>query len=331
MKHVIANLLKNVENGKMNRRRLIEVLGLGAGAAFAGSVVPKAVAAFAASAARKAITNSKDLKAVSWDHLSFDVADVARSRDFYVDLFGMKVTWDDGVQSELDFGNPSVVDSLYIRKVKPGQQVSVDHLAWKVERFTKDGSEAQLKQLGLSPTDDGPAAWNVKDPDGFTVQVVARTGGWPGGAVKGAKVEDGQKNLSSLPAPSGKGFKAVGAIVYLYVTDIAKSRDFYLNLFGMKVAYYKPDEPNAECFLRFGGNDGLVLRKSPRSDNKAYVDHFAVVVAGYDKDAMEAELNRRGLAPQPDTQLAWSIHDPDGYRIAVGGKGLLKGKEPSGA
>jgi lactoylglutathione lyase len=317
MERVIAKLLKDFENGQMSRRQLIQSLALAATAASAASAKPKA-----ANAA------SKGFKAVAWNHLSYDVTDVAKTRDFYVDLFGMRTTWDDGKQSELDFGNPSAVDSLYIRKVKPGNKVSVDHLAWSVEDFTKDGSEAQLKQLGLSYTDDGPVAWNVKDPDGFTTQIVASTGGWPGGAVKGAKIEDGQKNLANIPVPSGKGFKAIGAVVYLYVTDIARSRDFYTNLYGMKVSYYQPEE---ECFLRFGGNDGFCLRKSQRSDNKAYVDHFSILVANYNKDAVEGELKRRGLDPQPDTKFAWRIHDPEGYTIAVGGKGLLMGKEASGA
>ena len=316
MEHIIAKLLKDVENGKISRRRLMQGLGFTAAAAFAPSAAPAAM------------TGGKGFKAIAWNHLSYDVADYARSRDFYVDLFGMRTTWDDGVRCELDFGNPAAVDSLYLRKVKPGQQASVDHLAWSVENFTKDGSEAQLKQLGLSYTDDGPFGWTVKDPDGFTTQIMANTGNWPAGAVKDAKIEDGQKNLKNLPQPSGKGFEAIGAIIYLYVTDIAKSRDFYTNLYGSKVIYSKPEQ---ECFLRFGGNDGLCLRKSQRNDHNAYVDHFAIVIADYKKDLVEAELKRRGLTPQPDGKVAWSIHDPDGFMIALGEKGLLMGKESSGA
>lgn len=151
------------------------------------------------------------------------------------------------------------------------------------------------------------------------------------GAVKGAKIEDGQHHLDAIPEPSGKGFKAIGAIVYLYVTDIAKSRDFYSSLYGMKVTYYKAEEPNSECFLRFGQNDGLCLRKSQRGDNKAYVDHFAIVIANYKKDAVEVELKRRGLNPQPDGNVAWSIHDVDNFPITVGGAGLLSGKGAAGA
>jgi hypothetical protein len=94
MEDSIAKLLKDLEKEKMDRRRLVQGLGITAAAAFAAAVAPKAAAA------------SKGFKAVAWNHISYTVADVARSRDFYVDLFGMTPTWDDGIQSELDFGDP---------------------------------------------------------------------------------------------------------------------------------------------------------------------------------------------------------------------------------
>jgi catechol 2,3-dioxygenase-like lactoylglutathione lyase family enzyme len=319
MEDSIAKLLKHVEKGKMDRRRVVHGLGLTAAAAFAGIAAPRAVAA------------SKGFKAVAWNHISFNVADVARSRDFYLDLFGMKPTWDDGIQSELDFGDPSAVDSLYIRKVKPGSKVGVDHLAWSVENWVKDRAEAELKRLGLNPTPGGPVTWNVKDPDGFTVQIIAKTGGFPGGVVPGSKIDDGRKNLKQIPAPSGKGFKAIGAVVVLHVTDVARSREFYSSLLGMKVIYYKSEEPNSECLLRFGSNDALLLRKSQRLDDKPNIDHLAIVVANYNADAVEAELKHRGLAPEPQTKFAWTVHDPDGYMIAVAGQGLLKVQGSLGA
>ena len=323
---------------RIDRRHVIQALGFGATAALAASAVPKVASAFASRALPATMARSnKDLKAVGWDHLSFDVMDVAKSRDWYVDLFGMKVTWDDGTpnkpptNSELDFGAPLLLDSLYVRKTKPGQNTMVDHLAWKIEHFTKSGSEAEMKEIGLNPTDDGPLGWSVKDPDGYTAQIIAKTGGWPGGAVKDAKIEEGQHYLDTIPKPSGKSFKSIGAVVYLYVTDIAKSRDFYSNLFWLKEIYYKAEEPDSECFLRFGQNDGLCLRKSQRGDNKAYVDHFAIVIADYKKDAVGAELKRRGLDPQPDGNVGWRIRDLENFPISVGGTGLLSGKAAAGA
>jgi catechol 2,3-dioxygenase-like lactoylglutathione lyase family enzyme len=319
MEDCLAKLLMDVEKGTMDRRRLMQGLGLSAAAAIAAIAVPRAGAA------------GEGFKAVAWNHISHNVSDVAKSRDFYVDLFGMKPTWDDGIQSELDFGDPSAADSLYLGKVKPGNKVGVDHLAWSVDNWVKDRAEAELKRLGLNPTPGGPVTWNVKDPDGFTVQIIAKTGGFPGGVVPGSKIDDGRKNLKEIPAPSGKGFKAIGAVVTLHVSDIARSRDFYSRLLGMKVIYYNSEEPNSECFLRFGSNDALILRKSQPVDNKPNIDHLAIVVANYNADAAETELKRRGLAPEPQTKFAWTIHDSDGYPILVAGQGVLKGKAGFGA
>jgi catechol 2,3-dioxygenase-like lactoylglutathione lyase family enzyme len=243
----------------------------------------------------------------------------------------MKPTWDDGIQSELDFGDPSALDSIYIRKVKPGNLVGVDHLAWSVDNWVKDRAEAELKRLGLNPTPGGPVTWNVKDPDSFTVQIIGKTGGFPGGVATGSKIDDGRKNLKEIPAPSGKGFKAIGAVVTLHVSDIARSRDFYSSLLGMKVVHYKLEGANSECILRFGSNDALILRKSLQIDNKPNVDHLAIVVANFNADAVEAELKHRGLAPEPKTKFAWTIHDTDGYPISLAGQGVLKGKGDFGA
>lgn len=319
MEDCLAELLMDVEKGTMDRRRLTQGLGLSAAAAIAAIAVPRAGAA------------GEGFKAVAWNHISHNVSDVAKSRDFYVDLFGMKPTWDDGIQTELDFGDPLTVDSLYLRKVKPGNKVGVDHLAWSVDNWVKDRAEAELKRLGLNPTPGGPVTWNVKDPDGFTVQIIAKTGGFPGGVVPGSKIDDGRKNLKEIPAPSGKGFKAIGAVVTLHVSDTARSRDFYSRLLGMKVIYYNPEEQNSECFLRFGSNDALILRKSQQIDNKPNIDRLAIVVANYNADAAETELKRRGLAPEPQTKFAWTIHDSDGYPILVAGQGVLKGKAGFGA
>jgi len=94
----------------------------------------------------------------------------------------------------------------------------------------------------------------------------------------------------------------------------------------MKVIYYKPEELNSECFLRFGSNDALLLRRSQQLDDKPNIDHLTIVVANYNAHAVEAELKHRGLAAGPQTKFAWTVHDPDGYTIAVAGQGLLKGQ-----
>ena len=87
MEHIIGKLLKDFEEGKMNRRQLIQSLALAASAA--GAAVPAAAG------------DSKGFKTLSVNHISYVVADYTKTRDFYVDLMGMKPVHDDGKQCSL--------------------------------------------------------------------------------------------------------------------------------------------------------------------------------------------------------------------------------------
>ena len=110
-------------------------------------------------------------KATAVNHISYNTADYAKSRDFFMDYFGIKLTFDDGKGCALEFGNPKSPDSLYIRNVKPDQKANVDHLAYSVAGFELKKVEADLKSHGLEPKFDGDAAWTVHDPDGYTFQL----------------------------------------------------------------------------------------------------------------------------------------------------------------
>src|SRR3954464_15368785 len=90
MEQLIAKLLQDFEQGKMNRRQLIRSL---------------AVAASAAAAGTPAAAQGKGFKAVTVNHISYQVADYTKTRDFYKDLLGMTVSKDDGRQCNMSFGD----------------------------------------------------------------------------------------------------------------------------------------------------------------------------------------------------------------------------------
>jgi hypothetical protein len=60
---------------------------------------------------------------------------------------------------------------LTIRRRSPAG--TLDHFAIGIERFNKDAVIRDLKQRGASPREEGDAGLRVKDPDGFSVQVLA--------------------------------------------------------------------------------------------------------------------------------------------------------------
>src|ERR1700686_4374320 len=113
MKQNIAGLRKAFENGKIDRRQLMQALGLTAAAAFAASVSPE-VTAFAGGGAQAAMAGGGMLlKAVAYNHINYQVADYAKVRDFYVNLYGMKLVYDDGKQCSVECGDPP--SAIYIR------------------------------------------------------------------------------------------------------------------------------------------------------------------------------------------------------------------------
>src|SRR5947209_5280288 len=135
MEHIIANLLKDFELGRMSRRQLIQSLALTATAA-------SAVGAAGASTASAA---GKGFKAIAVNHISYQVADYAKTRDFYADLLGMKVSHDDGKQAYLEFGDHGTW--LLPRNAREGTAPPrVDHIAYTIDSWNKDEVAEELKR-----------------------------------------------------------------------------------------------------------------------------------------------------------------------------------------
>ena len=162
MEHIIANLLSDFERGKMSRRQLIQSLALTATAASAVGATSVGAAAAAA--------DGKGFKAVAVNHISYQVADYARTRDFYASLLGMKVSHDDGKQAYLSFGDHGTW--LLPRNARqPGTAPKVDHIAYTIEDWDKDKVKAELERRGLDARPDTDDSFHVKDPDGFDLQI----------------------------------------------------------------------------------------------------------------------------------------------------------------
>lgn len=156
MKNVVIDLLDQFERGKISRRHLVHSLVAGIAATSAG------VSALGATAA------GRGFKVVAVNHISYGVADYARTRDFYADLFGMRVSGDNGKQCALSFGDTFIIP----RKTRqPDDKPFVDHIAYTLEDWDKAAVEAELRRRGLEPRPDTEDSFHIKDPDGFDVQI----------------------------------------------------------------------------------------------------------------------------------------------------------------
>jgi len=156
MEHIIAKLLHEFEQGKLSRRDLIKNLTVAATAVSAATATPAAAA------------ESKVLPATNFNHVSYQVTDYTKARDFYAGLFGMKVSEDNGKQCRLTFGN----NILIVRNRQPAPKV--DHIAYTLANWDQD-KEAyaeELKRRGHKIVQgDTKTSLHILDPDGFEVQM----------------------------------------------------------------------------------------------------------------------------------------------------------------
>jgi catechol 2,3-dioxygenase-like lactoylglutathione lyase family enzyme len=158
MEALISSLVRDFETGKLSRRELIRSLAITVSAA--------SIAAPAAPS-----EEAGGFKAVGVNHISYGVADYARTRDFYADLLGMSVKDDDGKQCTLAFGDSFIVAR---RSQDPESKPLVDHFAITIDTWDRAAVEAELKKRGLEPRPDTDDSFIVKDPDGFRLQISGR-------------------------------------------------------------------------------------------------------------------------------------------------------------
>ena len=152
MQVFIERMLNDFERGTLSRRQLAATLaGL---AATAATPVPALAAA--------------SLKAITLNHVTVRVPDLAKTSKFYQDFFGMTLA-----QQSETIHILSVGKSFFGIEQKPGA-AALDHYDFGLEGFDAKAMRAKVAAHGLSITpgsrgDDESFKFN--DPDGFVVQV----------------------------------------------------------------------------------------------------------------------------------------------------------------
>jgi catechol 2,3-dioxygenase-like lactoylglutathione lyase family enzyme len=324
-----------LKNFEVDRRQALQWLGLMATGACVGNAIPKLAFAFAGRAPQAGATGGRAFPVTTVNHLNMTSANYARSRDFYVDLFGMRVAWDDGRQCALEFGSLTSPNGIYIRPLtKPGEKPTIGHFAFGIPNFMaqKAAMKAEMERRDVKNIRaDGEVGWSCDDPAGYPLNIWVPEKDkamFPGAAGPceiaasekcKAAFESGLKNLRAAPKPRSKSFHPAGfSFIILNVPDVAKERDFYRDLLGMKIISDQSQTSGAaECSLRFGKNT-LVLRKLANPAGKPFCNRFGLKVTD-DPVAVEAELKRRGLQSEIDSKDGTLIVDPDGYRVGVNG------------
>lgn len=95
--------------------------------------------------------------------------------------------------------------------------------------------------------------------------------------------------------------------IALSVTDIPRSRDFYIKYLGLRVT----SESQYNCFLNVGSNF-LALFKA----RQAGLNHYCYTVKGYTADGAAEKLKAAGFEPRRAANRVY-FDDPDGLEVQV--------------
>ena len=102
--------------------------------------------------------------------------------------------------------------------------------------------------------------------------------------------------------------------VSVLVTDMARSIDFYGRVFGLTLV--NEDKANKIARLGAGGKVLVSLRIEPPP---GVIDHFAIGVNGFNRDAVTADLKGFGLEPRETIEFGFHVKDPDGAVVQITG------------
>ena len=101
--------------------------------------------------------------------------------------------------------------------------------------------------------------------------------------------------------------------VSIQVSDLPRSIAFYEKMFGLTVM--SEDKPNE--IVRLGSGKILVSlhHKSPTG----LVDHFAIGVEKFNREAVTRELKEKGANPEDNLDAGFHIKDPEGISVQIVG------------
>jgi len=95
------------------------------------------------------------------------------------------------------------------------------------------------------------------------------------------------------------------------VTDLQRSAEFYGRVFGLTPL----SEDTQNRILRLGA--GRVIVSLRQQAPPGLIDHFAIAVEGFNRQAVTQVLKQHGLTPQDNIEFGFHVKDPDGAVVQI--------------
>jgi catechol 2,3-dioxygenase-like lactoylglutathione lyase family enzyme len=99
--------------------------------------------------------------------------------------------------------------------------------------------------------------------------------------------------------------------ISIHVADLQRSVDFYQKMFGFKVV----SEEKPREIVRLG-NKGVLVSLN-HGGPAGIVDHYAIGIPAYNKEAVESYFKQRGATPLQGDYAGLHVKDPDGINVQV--------------
>lgn len=276
-----AHRNRNQAVSPINRRQALAALGL------AAAIPATRLGAFQNRAARPVFS--------SFDHIEFTVSNIERSRDFYVRLFGGRLTKNNNVPKRyLQLGTAFLA-------IQPEEDILLQHFCAGITDFSIDRLHAYLKQENIEYRDfPSGADLSVLDPDGIRMQIAADN-----------VFEDLPASPEQVSLTGPAVFQPTGLDhILLNVTDLAASAAYYQPIFG------NPQREDGRVWFQAGRSRvGLV---QAAAGTEPGVHHFCVAANRFDYEPAMQQLRAAGaMIEAAETTGSPMFRDPDGWRVQV--------------
>jgi len=99
--------------------------------------------------------------------------------------------------------------------------------------------------------------------------------------------------------------------ISIQTSNLQRSIDFYQKIFGLRVI--NEDKPNE--IARMG--DTKIIVSLHHKEPFSVVDHFAIAIEGFDKQATTAALAAHGLKAEENLDYGFFVRDPEGRPVQI--------------